>query len=60
MNKEEQKAQKESYKKAIAIYKKDIKFWQSKKKEADTMIAHDRKEIREYQERLRNIGKKWK
>ena len=56
MTKAEQKAQKESFKKAIAIYKKDIKFWQSRKKEADAMIAHDRKEIREYQERLRNVG----
>ncbi len=43
MTNAEKKAIKESLKKGIAIWKKDIQFWQQKKKEAEAMIAHDKK-----------------
>lgn len=57
MTKAEKKAQIDSIKKGIAIYKKDIEFWQSRKKEADAMIAHDKKMMREELAKIKQIQK---
>ena len=55
MTNAEKKAIKESLKKGIAIWKKNIQFWQQKKKEAEAMIAHDKKRLREDQAKLKSI-----
>lgn len=58
MTPKEKQAAKESIRKGIEIYKKDLKYWQDKKKEAEGMIAHDKKRIQEEQEKLK--AKYWK
>ena len=55
MTKSEKKNAIDSLKKGIAIYKKNIEFWQIRKKEAETMILHNRNNIREDQNKIKMI-----
>lgn len=55
MTKSEKKAAIDSLKKGIAIYKKNIEFWQIRKKEAESMIIHYKNNIVEDQNKIKMI-----
>lgn len=53
MTPKEAKTIKDSIRKDIEIYKKDIQWWQQQKKMAQAMIDHDKRMIRDAQAKLK-------